>query len=348
MSSCTRTSTSVRSSPPRALYFFVRLYSANLQGLPIMLLVLAPQGFVLLRTSVRCASQRPLCGASLQRLCASVYWTSSKSFVRCEPTKALCFGVLYELQELCAVRAYKGFIQCAPGLELLCTVRAPRALRGASLQRLCASVYCTSAKSLARCEPTKALCLCVLYEPHEHCAVRAFKGFIQTACTVRASRALCRASLQRLCASVCCTSPTSFFRCEPTKTLQCAPGLVLLALYKPHELCAVRAYKDFIQCALYEPHELCAVRAYKGFIQCAGVRPPSFAPSAYVPVRSYEQMRSCTGTCTYALFHMYCTSSHVICGSVREPLCLYVAERSIHVELVRLRVFCEHPQSRTI
>ena len=264
--------------PPRALYFCVRLYSANHQGLPIVLLVLAPQGFVLLRTSVRCASQRPLCGA--------------------------------RPNGLCAVRAYKGFIQCAPGLVLLshlCTVRAPRALRGASLQRLCASVYRTSAKSFARCEPTNILCLCVLYEPHELFSVRAYKDFIQ-----------------------------------------CAPGLVLLVLYEPHELCAVRAYKGFIQCALYEPHELCAVRTYKGFIQCAGVRPPSFGPSAYVPVRSYEQMSSCTRTCTYALVRMYCTSSHVICGSVRKPICLYVAERSIHVELVRLRVFCEHPQSRTI
>ena len=289
--------------------------------------------------------------------------------MRCEPTKALCFGVLYELQELCAVRAYKGFIHCAPGLVLLCTVRAPRALRGASLQRLCASVYRTSAKSFARCEPTKALCLCVLYEPHE-LAPRALRG----------------ASPQRLCASVCCTSPTSFVRCEPTKALysahctsltsfvrcepakalclcvlyephelfsvraykdfiQCARGLVLLVLYELHELCAVRAYKGFIQCVLYEPHELCAVRAYKGLIQCAGVRPPSFSPNAYVPLRSYEQMSSCTRTCTYALVHMYCTGSHVICGSVRKPICLFVAERSIDVELVRLRVFCEHLQS---
>ena len=267
ISSCTRISTSVRCSPPRALYFCVRLYSANPQGLPILLLMLAHQGFVLLCTSVLCESQRPLCGASRQRLCASVYCTSSKSFVRCDPTKALysvrqglCFCVLYEPQELCAVRAYKGFV-------LLCTVRAPRALRGASLQRLYASV--------------------------------------------------------------CCTSPTSLFRCEPTKTL-----------YSMHQgLCF---------CVLSEPHELCAVRTYKGFIQFAGARPSSFAPSAYVLVRSYEQMSSCTRTCTYALVHMYCTSSHVICGSVRERVCLYVAERSIHVEAVRLRVFCEHPQTRTI
>ena len=287
ISSCTRMSTSVRFSPPRALHFCVRLYRANPLGLPIVLLVLAPQGFVLLRTSVRCASQWPLCSTSLQRLFASVYCTSSKSFVRCEPTKALysvrqglCFCVLYEPQDLCAVRAYKGFV-------FLCTVRAPRALRGVSLQRLCASV--------------------------------------------------------------CCTSPTGFFQCEPTKTLYSVrQGLCFCVLYEPRELCAVRAYKGFIQCALYEPHELCAVRAYKGFIECAGVRPPSFAPSAYVPVRSYEQMSSCTRTCTYALVHMYCTSSHVICGSVREHICLYVAERSIHVELVSLRVFCEHPQSITI
>ena len=230
--------------------------------------------------------------------------TRISTSVRCSPPRALYFCVLpcgASPTGLCAVRAYKGFV-------LRCTVRAPRALCGASLQRL-----------------------------YTVCARACASG------TVRASRALCGASLQRLCASVYRTSAESFARCEPTK------ALCLCVLYEPHELCAVRAYKGFIRCALYEPHELCAVRAYEGFIQCAGVRPPSFAPSAYVPVRSYEQMMSsCTRTCTYALVRMYCTSSHVICGSVREPICLYVAERSIHVELVRLRVFCEHPQSRTI
>ena len=53
--------------------------------------------------------------------------------------------------------AYEGFVP-------LCTVRAPRALCGASLERLytvyaraCASVYCTSLTSFVRCEPRKAL-----------------------------------------------------------------------------------------------------------------------------------------------------------------------------------------------
>ena len=196
--------TSVQCEPPRASY---------------SVLVLAPRGFVLLCTSVRCEPKRPLCGASLQSLCASVYCTSSKSFVRCEPTKALysvrpglCFCVLYEPQALCTVRAYKGFV-------LLCTVRgAPRALSGASLQRLCASV--------------------------------------------------------------CCTSPTSFVRCEPTKTLY-------------------NVRQGWCFCVLYKPLELCAVRAHKGFMQCADARPPGFVPSAYVLVRSYEQMSSCTRTCTY-------------------------------------------------
>ena len=151
-------------------------------------------------------------------------------------------------------------------------------------------MYCTSSKSFVRCEPTKALysvrqglCFCVLYEPQELCAVRAYKGRVLL-CTVRAPRALRGASLPKLCASVCCTSPTSF---------------------------SVRAYKDFIPCApglcfcvLYEPHGLCAVRAYKGFIQCAGARPSSFALSAYVLVRSYEQMSSCTRTCTYVLYEL--------------------------------------------
>ena len=149
--------TSIQCKPPRASY---------------SVLVLAPQSFVLLCTLVRCEPQRPLCGTSLQRLytvcaraCAFVYCTNPKSFARCEPTKALCFCVPYERQELCAVRAYKGFVP-------LCTVRAPRAFFGASLQRLytvcamaCASVYCTSLTSFVRCEPTKALYSVLILAP---------------------------------------------------------------------------------------------------------------------------------------------------------------------------------------
>ena len=263
MSSCTKISTtSVWSLPPRALYFCVRLYSANPQGLP------------------------------------TVCW--------CSPPGALFFCVLQcgaSPNGLCAVRAYKGFV-------LRCTVRAPRALCSASPQRLCASVYCTSFKSFVRCEPTKALYsvrpglgFCVLNEPQELCAVRAYKG-VMLLCTVRASRALRGASLQRLCASVYCTSPTSFVRCEPTKTL-----------------CSVRQGLCF--CVLYKPHELCVVRAYKDCIQCAGARPPGFAPSAYVLVRSYEQMSSCTKTCTYVLYELmryfcFCTGTcMVVCRGTK-------------------------------
>ena len=157
---------------------------------------------------VRVRESVPQYGPRPPGLCTSVYFRAvrvSPAFVRCESTKTLCFGVLYEL-------------------------RKPS--RGASLQRLCASVYRTSARNFARCEPTKALCLCVPYERQELCAVRASKGFLP--CTsaksfarceppkafyrVRAPRALRGASLQRLCASVCCKSLTSFVRCEPTKT----------------------------------------------------------------------------------------------------------------------------------
>ena len=175
---------------PQGFAFCVRLYSANPQGLPIVLLVPAPQSVLPLCTSVRCKSHRPLCGASLRRLCASVCCTSSKSFVRCKPTKALysvrqglCFCVLYEPQELCTVRAYRGFV-------LMCTVRAPRALRGASLQRLCASVCCTSPRSFGAS----------LQRLYTVCAR------LVLLCTVRASRALCGASLQRLY-TVCWCSP---------------------------------------------------------------------------------------------------------------------------------------------
>ena len=102
------------------------------------------------------------------------------TLVRSSPPRALYFCVLpcgASPTGLCAVRAYKGFIQCAPGLVLL-----------------------------------------VLYEPQELCAVRAYKGFVLLS-TVRAPRALRGASLQRPCASVCCTIPTSFVRCEPIKAL---------------------------------------------------------------------------------------------------------------------------------
>ena len=143
MSSCTRISTSVRSSPPRALYFRV---------LP--------------------------CGANPTDLCAV---RAYKGFIQCAP--GLVLLVLYEPQELCAVRAYKGFV-------LLCTVRAPRALRGASLQRLCASVCCTSPTSFVRCEPTKDL-----YGVH-------------------------------------CMSLTSFVRCGPTKALYSVLAFALQALHR--------------------------------------------------------------------------------------------------------------------
>ena len=128
-----------------------------------------------------CVLYEPSRGASLQRLCASVYRTSARSFARCEPTNVP-----------------------------LCTVRAPRALRGASLQRLCASVCCRSFTSFVRCEPTKAFYrvrapralrgaslqrLSTVYERQELCAVRASKGFLP------------------------CTSAKSFARCEPPKAL---------------------------------------------------------------------------------------------------------------------------------
>ena len=123
------------------------------------------------------------------------------------------------------------------------------------------------------------------------------------------------------CASVYCTSPESFVRCKPTKGLYSA--LVLA--------------------------------------------PQDFAPSAYVLVRPFEQMSSCTRICTHVRYELtrYLCFCAGVCSLalVREPVCLYgasprlffavflcarVAERSIHVKPVHLRVLCEHPQSRTI
>ena len=227
MRSCTGISTSVRSSPPRALYFCV---------LP--------------------------CGASLTGLCAV---RAYKDFVlRCTVRAPRAF---------CAVRAYKGFIQRAPGLVLLCTLRA-----------------------LAWCEPTKALRFCVPYERQELCAVRASEGFVPL-CAVRASRALCGASLQRL--STVRTSARSFARCEPTKALcLCVP-------YERQELCAVRASEGFVP--------LCAVRASRAFVRCEPTKPfyrvlvpaPQDLLCARVqePVHMYclyeltRYLLFCTGTC---------------------------------------------------
>ena len=171
MSSYTRISTSVRSSPPRALYFF----------------------------SVQCEPPRAshsVAGARPAGLCTSAYFSTVRvptAFVRCEPTKALYrHCALYEPHELCAVRAYKGFVP-------LCAVRAPRAFFGASLQRL-----------------------------YTVCARACASG------TVRASRALCGASLQRLYTVLCtnCTSLTSFVRCEPTKALYNVLVFALQALHR--------------------------------------------------------------------------------------------------------------------
>ena len=272
MRSCTGIRTSVRSSPPRALYFCI---------LP--------------------------CGASLTGLCAV---RAYKDFMlRCTVRAPRAF---------CAVRAYKSFIQRAPGLVLLCTVRA-----------------------LARCEPTKALRFCVPYERQELCAVRASKGFVPL-CTVRAPRALRGASLQRLCASVCCKSFTSFVRCEPTKAfyrvrapraLRCEPPKVFYRVRAPRALRGVSLQR---LSTVYERQELCAVRASKGFVPLCAVRASRAlcdaslqrlstvcwcSPLKICNVLVYENLYICT----------VCTSSHDICCSVREPVCLYVAERSIHV-----------------
>ena len=181
----------------------------------------------------------PSRGASLPRLSASVYCTrprsvrASKGFALLCTVRApgalrgaslqrlLCLCVPYERQELCAVRASKGFVP-------LCAVRASRALCGASLQRLSTVraykgfLPCTSAKSFARCEPPKAF-----YR-------------------VRAPRALRGASLQKLCASVCCKSLTSYVRCEPTKAFH---RVLVLAL---QDLLCARVQEPVHMYCLYE------------------------------------------------------------------------------------------------
>ena len=193
----------------------------------------------------------PSRGASLPRLSASVYCTRPR-----------------------AVRASKGF-------ALLCTVRAPGALRGASLQRL--------------------LCLCVPCERQELCAVRASKGFVPLY-AVRASRPLCGASL---------------YRVRAPRALRGASLQRLPTVYERQELCAVRAPKGFVP--------LCAVRASRAMCGASLQRLSTVcwcSPFKICYVLVYKNLYICT----------VCTSSHDICCSVREPVCLNVAERSIHVD----------------
>ena len=230
---------------------------------------------------VRVRESVPQYGPRPPGLCTYVYFRAvrvSPAFVRCEPTKTLCFGVLYELREL-----------------------------------------------FVRCEPTKALRFCVPYERQELCEVRAYKGFVPL-CTVRTPRALRGASLQRLCASVCCKSCTIFVRCEPTKAFYrvrapralCGASLQRLStVYERQELCAVRASKGFVPlCAVRASRALCDASLQRLFTLCW------CSPLKICNVLVYKNLYICT----------VCTSSHDICCSVREPVCLYVAERSIHVD----------------
>ena len=84
-------------------------------------------------------------------------------------------AVLCKPHEICAVRAYKGFLPCTSTksfarcepTKAFYRVRAPRALRGASLQRLCASVCCKSLTSYVRCEPTKAFYRVLVLAPQD-------------------------------------------------------------------------------------------------------------------------------------------------------------------------------------
>ena len=252
---------------------------------------------------VRVRESVPQYGPRPPGLCTSVYFRAvrvSPAFVRCEPTKTLCFGVLYELREL--------FVRCEPTKALysvrrgLCFCVLYEPSRGASLQRLCASVYRTSARSFARCEPTKALCLCVPYERQELCAVRASKGFLP--CTSAKSFARCE-------------PPKAFYRVRAPRALRGANLQRLSTVYERQELCAVRASKGFVP--------LCAVRASRALCDASLQRHPTVcwcSPLKICNVLVYKNLYICT----------VCTSSHDICCSVREPVCLYIAERSIHVD----------------
>ena len=198
MSSYTRISISVRSSPPRALYFCVLLYSVNPQGLHTVCWCSPPRALYF------CVLQY---GASPNGLCAVRAYEGSVLLCTVRAPRALCGASLQRLYTVCT-RA------CA---SVYCT--SPKSLCGASLQRLCASVYCTSPKIFVRCEPTKALysvrqdlCFCVLYEPQERCAVRAYIGFVLL-CTVQAPRALYGASLQRFFTACWCSPPRLCTEC---------------------------------------------------------------------------------------------------------------------------------------
>ena len=181
-SSCTRVSTSVRSSPIRALYFCVRLYSANPQGLytvcwcspprALYFCVLqygaSPNGLCAVRTRkgvIQCVGTRP------PELCTQFLSAPS---VRCEPKGALCGASLQGLYTVC---------WCSPPRALhpvlMCSCGSCGRAQMSSCRRTCTSV---------RYELTRSLCFCagggvdeLLYGNLYVCTVRAHNGFMQCA-----------------------------------------------------------------------------------------------------------------------------------------------------------------------
>ena len=285
---------------------------------------------------------------SYTRISTSVRSSTPQGFlllctpVQCEPPRA----------------SYSVLVLAPQGFVLLFTsvwCEPKRALCGSTLQRPCACVYCTSPKSYVRHESTKALysvrqglCFCVLYEPQELCAVRAYKGFVLL-CTVRAPRALCGASPQRLytvCAragaSVYCTSPKSFVRCEPTKALYSVrPGLYFCELYEPQELCAVRAYKFFVLlCTVRAPRALCGASPQRLNTVCAraGASVYCTSPKSFVrcePIKKFIQcapglvlmytVRAPRGLCGASLQRLY-----IVCWRSPPRLCTeYLCARAV-------------------
>ena len=150
----------------------------------------------------------------------------------------------------------------------------------------CARV-CTS----VRCEPTRALCMCV-----------------------------------RLYGAI----PKSFMRCEPTRALYSVlvlsrqgfvPSAYVLVRERVQMNESVPLYGASPQglCACFY---VCTVRAQKAFVRCEPTRalysvlvlvPQGFVPSAYVLVRARVQMSSCIRSCTYVRYEP--TSSMCFCVS---------------------------------
>ena len=133
-------------------------------------------------------------------------------------------------------------------------------------------------------------------------------------CTVQTPKDVVQCAGARppgLCTSVYFSTvraQTGFVRCEPTRALYCVLVLAHRALY-PVLMCScgfVRPELTRACASVYgtSPTSFARCEPTKALYSVLVLAPQGFAHGAYVLVRSYEQMSSCTRTCTYVRYEL--------------------------------------------